>query len=126
MSKLFPGCEDCICRSCLWYNSGRCPHGSCYDDYRAAFEPYNWKHGGTRTAWSLCNEPGEQEHWCRGGTFYPAEGCADFVKYNGSTVKECLKANITEYQDGFQRCSLVENYGCQKCYEEFLRRYKND
>ncbi len=57
--------------------------------------------------------------------FFPLESCEEFVEYKGVKVRECLKANIMEYQDGTSACSLGDNYGCEKCMEEFKERLKN-
>lgn len=113
------GCADCICRKCLKYVSGRCPHGGCYDNFRAASMPYDKAHPNDppRKGWSNWKE--DQAYWCRGGIFYPTSECKEFVRYEGSKVQSCLKANVTIYQDGFIGCSLIENFGCEKCYEEF-------
>lgn len=122
--KIFPGCDDCICRNCLYWWSSRCPHGKCYDDKRAIDNPYNAVHPDEppRTAWSDWARPGEQEHWCRGGLFYPVSYCKDFVKYKECKIKECLKCNVAVYQDGYIDCSLIEHHGCEACYEEFERK----
>ena len=122
MSKFFRDCSDCVCYRCLYYWSLRCPHdGACYDDYRAEHDPYPVHHPGKppRTQWSEWSEPGEQEHWCRGGTLYPADECDHYVGYKGQEIKECLKANVAVFQDGYISCSLLDTYGCERCYEEF-------
>lgn len=77
-----------------------------------------------RKQWSRWDEPGEQQHWCRGGAFFPAESgdCEHYVHYEGQTIKECLKANIAVFQDGYIDCSLLENFGCERCYEEFKEK----
>lgn len=31
----FPHCGSCVCQKCLYWWSGRCPEGECYDDKRA-------------------------------------------------------------------------------------------
>ncbi len=118
------GCTGCICEKCLYRWSFRCPHGNCYDDYRAKTDPYNKTHPekSPRTGWSNWNKPGEQEHWCRGGANYPVSYCPSFVKYKGVQVKECLKAVVSVFQDGYIDCRLVESYGCEKCYQEFEER----
>ena len=46
------------------------------------------------------------------------------VKYKGQQVKECLKENVSVFQDGYIRCGLVENLGCEKCYKEFEEKMK--
>lgn len=73
----FPHCGSCVCQKCLYWWSGRCPEGECYDDKRAKEEPYNkaFPERSPRTQWSNWNLPGEQAHWCRGGTFYPVSYC---------------------------------------------------
>ena len=55
-------CGQCVCRSCLYWESGRCPFGGCYDDHRAAIVPYDKAHPdrAQRTAWSNWDKPGEQ------------------------------------------------------------------
>lgn len=85
----FPHCGSCVCQKCLYWWSGRCPEGECYDDKRAKEEPYNkaFPERSPRTQWSNWNLPGEQAHWCRGGTFYPVSYCEHFVKYQGICVK---------------------------------------
>ncbi|RHS11226.1 hypothetical protein DWV84_24095 [Blautia sp. AF13-16] len=116
-------CGQCICRNCLYWWSGRCLYDDCYDDYRAKVEPYDKAHPGKppRKWWSDWNKPGEQAHWCRGGTFYPVSYCQRFVKYKGCQVKECLKCNVAVYQDGYIACSLVDTMGCTECYKEFCK-----
>lgn len=118
----FKHCGQCVCRSCLYWRSGRCPYGGCYDNHRAEIDPYDKAHPDKRprTAWSDWNKPGEQAHWCRGGTFYPVSYCQQFVKYKGCQVKECLKCNVAVYQDGYIACSLVDTLGCTECYKEFM------
>lgn len=61
-----------------------------------------------------CNSQG-----CSGGLFHPVQECEKYVPYIGQTVKECLKAQISVFQDGYIGCSLIENLGCEKCYKEF-------
>lgn len=76
----FPHCGSCVCQKCLYWWSGRCPEGECYDNKRAKEEPYNkaFPERSPRTQWSNWNLPGEQAHWCRGGTFYPVSYCEHF------------------------------------------------
>lgn len=120
----FPSCGSCVCRSCLYWWSHRCPYGGCYDDLRAKENPYNIAHPDKppRTAWSNWNKPGEQAHWCRGGVFYPAHYCERFVKYMGSRIEKCLRCNVQVFQDGYMDCCLVETVGCENCYKEFSQR----
>ena len=75
-----------------------------------------------RKWWSDWNKPGEQAHWCRGGTFYLTYTCKHFVKYKGQQVKTCLKYNVSVFQDGYIECGLVDTLGCEKCYEEFEKK----
>lgn len=112
------GCE-CICRDCLMWWSSRCPYGGCYDDHRAEVNPYDKAHPNKppRTAWS--NWKDEQAFWCRGGVFYPAIYCEHYVKYNGSIIKHCLRANVQIFQDGFMRCGVGEHVDCETCYKQF-------
>lgn len=121
---VFKLCSQCVCNNCLYFRSGRCPYDGCYDDHRAEVEPYDKAHPDKppRDGWSNWDKPGEQAHWCRGGRFYPVHYCPEFVKYDEGkhVVKECLKAIVSVYQDGYMQCSLVDTVGCQRCYEEFL------
>lgn len=123
----FGGCGRCICRNCLYWWSGRCPYGGCWDNHRAETDPYDKAHPGKppRTAWSDWNKQGEQAHWCRGGVAYPVYHCPKFVKYQGQQVKECLNAMVSVYQDGYILCSLVETLGCEACYREFEARMED-
>ena len=116
------GCRDCLCRTCLYWWSGRCPHGECYDDLRAERNPYDAAHPGEppRTTWS--NWRGDQAHWCRGGTCYPQHLCSDYVEYQGSTVRSCLLNNVQLFQDGYIGCGLVETIGCEECYRRFAEK----
>ena len=113
-------CSQCACYDCLYWWSFRCPYGECFDDRRAIVDPYTSYHP-IRKTWSHWDAPGEQEHWCRAGSFYPISNteCSHYVHYEGQTVKTCLKANVSVFQDGYIDCSLVSNWGCRKCYEEF-------
>ncbi len=118
---IFPACDNCVCSKCLLGQSGRCPYGGCYDDLRARVNPYDKAHPGQppRQLWSNWNKPGEQAHWCRGGAFYPVRHCEKFIKYTGCQVKDCIKAVVAVYQDGYISCSLVDSIGCEVCYKEF-------
>lgn len=110
-------CGQCVCKKCLRWWSGRCPYGSCFDDERARTDPYDKAHPDrlSRTAWSNWNKPGEQAHWCRGGSFYPIRYCRSFVRYEGSVIEECMDCNIQVFQDGYIICSLKEVIGCEAC-----------
>ena len=125
--KIFPSCSDCVCRNCLFWWSSRCPYGNCFDDHRAKENPYDAAHPDEppRTAWSDWKKPGEQAHWCRGAAFYPVGYCEHFVKYQGLQVQDCLKAVVSVFQDGYISCSMLECYGCERCYKEFEEK-QND
>ena len=114
------GCGNCICQSCLYYSSGRpCPKGGmCFDDWRAKCNPYPY---GPRGHWTERDQPGEQEHWCRGGAFYTVCCCDEYTPYDDSKTRyiPCLGAAICEFQDGYKWCPLLEPVGCEYCYQQF-------
>lgn len=116
----FPSCSSCACGSCLYWWSSRCPYGECYDDKRAKTEPYDrtYPEKTPRKQWSDWDKPGEQAHWCRGGTFYPMHYCERFVKYQGCTVEECVDCNIQVFQDGYIICPTKSNIGCDACVDQ--------
>lgn len=118
--KIFMHCADCVCKKCLYWWSGRCPYGSCYDDRRAREQPYNEAHPdrAPRITWSDWNKSGEQAHWCRGGSFYPTRYCEKFIKYSESVIEECINCNIQVFQDGYVSCSLKETIGCEVCMRQ--------
>lgn len=120
----FKLCSQCVCDACLYRASERCPHGKCYDDYRAETDPYDAAHPDKplRTGWSNWDKPGEQEHWCRGGIFYPISYCPHFVMYQGQQVEDCLDAVVSVFQDGYISCNLVDSVGCTECYRRFEER----
>lgn len=122
------GCFGCCCKNCLYWWSQRCPYGKCFDDLRAQQDPYDQAHPDQppRKWWSNWDKPGEQAHWCRGGTFYPTYTCNHFVKYKGQQVKTCLKCNVSVFQDGYIDCSLVDALGCEKCYAEFYEKMEGE
>lgn len=116
------GCGTCLCWHCLYWQSMRCPYGSCWDDYRAKTNPYDKAHPdkSPRTQWS--NWKTEQAYWCRGGVTFPVHYCEKFVRYQGQKVQDCLEAVVCVFQDGYIRCSLVDSTGCEECYRLFLER----
>lgn len=116
-TKVIHHCGQCICENCLYWWSGRCSYGRCFDDYRAKIDPYDKAHPdkSPRTTWSNWNKPGEQAHWCRGGMVYPTSYCENFVKYEGQKVEDCVDAPIQIFQDGYVICSLKETIGCDEC-----------
>lgn len=120
---IWGGCSQCICKKCLYWFSGRCPNGGCFDDKRATDDPYDKAHPDKppRTAWSDWNKPGEQAHWCRGGIFYPVYQCSHFKKYMGIKFEPCIRCDISVYQDGYRDCPLVDNVGCEACYESMMK-----
>ena len=109
----FPHCGSCVCPKCLYWWSGRCPEGECYDDKRAKEDPYDkaFPQRSPRTQWSNWNLPGEQAHWCRGGNFYPVSYCERFVKYQGSEIEDCIRAPVQYFQDGYLKCTLKDRFG---------------
>ena len=114
------GCGACVCKGCMRQWQGRCPYGRCFDDVRAKNMPYDKAHPGViRKQWSEWNKPGEQEHWCRGGAFYPTTMCDNYVKYQKPVVKECLEALVTVWPDGYIDCSLVSTIGCESCMKRW-------
>ena len=121
--KYKPGwCSECVCDTCLYWWSMRCPLGGrCFDDYRAKVEPFP---GPVRKMWTDWDKPGEQAHWCRGGTCYPVKACEHYVAYerDKTYVKTCLDANVTVFQDGHMWCSIVDTVGCEECYRRFEER----
>lgn len=113
--KVFGGCGECICDKCLYWWSSRCPYGKCYDSKRAKENPYDKAHPDKppRTAWSDWKT--QQAYWCRGGIFYLVSYCEHFVKYQGSTVEDCVAAPVQTFQDGHISCSLKDTIGCEEC-----------
>lgn len=126
--KMAMGCEECYCKNCLFWWSSRCPYGDCWDDHRAKAKPFCklFPDQTPRTLWSNWKKPGEQEHWCRGGTFYPERKCEHYVKYEGQTVEWCVRANISIFQDGYIMCTLKESIGCDACIAESEGRKINE
>lgn len=118
--KTSMSCEGCICNTCLYLWSGRCRYGSCFDDHRAKTDPFDKAHPerNPRTQWSNWDKPGEQAHWCRGGTLYPAKHCEKYVEYEGSTIEECLLAQIQVFQDGHIKCAMMDAIGCEACIKQ--------
>ncbi|MDB8771821.1 MULTISPECIES: hypothetical protein [unclassified Ruminococcus] len=110
-------CRDCYCKTCLRWWSDRCVYGKCWDDFRAKENPYNkiFPDKPPRTGWSNWNKPGEQDHWCRGGAFYPERKCEHYVEYTGCTIEDCIAAPIQLFQDGFLICTLKDSIGCEAC-----------
>ena len=115
-------CSKCICNNCFHRQRKNCPYGLCYDDKRAVEQPYQINFVNDYRNWSDINKPMERNHWCRNGIFYPVNKCSEFVMFKGVIVKECLKANVCIYQDGYISCSLIEGYGCENCYKEFMKK----
>lgn len=118
-------CTDCLCRYCLRFWQGRCPHGECYDDYRAKTDPYT-AHKPERHTWTDSQKPGEQAHWCRGGALYPITECEQYIEYEGSHIEECVKANIQVFQDGLRTCSMMVNGSCEMCLRELEKRKRGE
>jgi hypothetical protein len=59
---------------------------------------------------------------CRGGIFRRTYKCEKYVRYENQQVKECLNAMTCVFQDGYILCSLIENFGCESCYKEFIKK----
>ena len=115
------GCGSCICKNCLMWWSARCPYGGCYDNHRAAVNPYDKANPGKppRTGWSDWRT--DQAFWCRGGIFRPAVWCGHYVEYSGSSaVKSCLGQNVQIFQDGYILCGIIDSVGCAECYRRFI------
>lgn len=117
------GCRDCVCKDCMRWWQSKCPYGGCWDDHRAEIVPYDAAHGGKiRKWWSDWAKPGEQAHWCRGGSFYPAYMCEHFVPYERPLIRECLNAPVTIWKDGTLDCALVSVLGCEECMRQWEER----
>ena len=113
-------CSECICYRCMYWWSGRYPNGGCFDDLRAKEDPYIKAHDGEiRSGWSRWKDPGEQDHWCRGGSFYSVNECSSFVEYEGQHVHGCFGCNVSVFQDGHIDCSLVNMIGCTECMKTY-------
>ena len=119
------GCGPCVCKKCLLWWSGRCPRGGCWDEWRAAHEPWP---GPVRRQWTDWDRPGEQAHWCRGGACYAARACPDYIEYEAdkTIVQDCLEGAVVKYQDGYIQCSMIEVMGCEECYRRFEERIEGD
>ena len=123
IEKYGEGCKDC-CNRCLNWWTRKCPYGNCFDSWRSMHFPRIKITGEKREGWSHCDEPGEQDHWCRGGILKSVDVskvCDSFVKYEPDKThcETCLFANVTVFQDGYIQCSLVDSIGCEKCMEIF-------
>lgn len=120
------GCSKCLCRTCLLNWSSRCIWDGCFDNIRALYKPYDKAHPDKppRTGWTRWSEPGEQAHWCRGGSFYSTLICPFYITYDESKTvcKSCLEGLIVVYQDGYIKCSLIDLWGCTDCYRRFEER----
>ena len=121
-------CTKCICRTCLLWWSGRCPHGGCYDDLRAKEKPWDKTHPNNPPRQSWGNWKEEQAFWCRGGVFYTTSTCEHYEKLieEGTNVRGCLGCNITQFQDGHINCSLIDTMGCEECYRRFAEKEKEE
>lgn len=53
---------------------------------------------------------------------YPAYYCKSFTKYEGTTIEECIRAVIEVFQDGYIRCSIKDQIGCEACIDEDSHR----
>ena len=111
----------------MWW-SGRCPFGGCYDDKRATELPWDKAHPNEppRKAWT--DWKNDQKHWCRGGASYATEHCEHYIQYQekDTTVRTCLGCNITQFQDGYISCSLIEHVGCEECCKKYNNSLDNE
>lgn len=57
-----------------------------------------------------------ESHRCRNNQTCP-DGMK-FIRYTGSTVKQCILATIEVFQDGYIHCPVLDCYGCEKCMKE--------
>ena len=114
--------------TCLLWWSHRCVYGKCWDDFRAKANPYNkaFQDKPPRTGWSNWNKLGEQEHWCRGGAFYPERKCEHYVEYTGCTIEDCIAAPIQLFPDGYVICTLKDSIGCEACIARSEGKKIND
>ena len=125
------GGKDACCYGCLYWWSGRCPYGGCYDDLRARIYPREKTTGEHWSGWSNCEKPGEQDHWGRGGICHPANVetvCPSYVKYEEEKhmIRRCLYAAVSVFQDGYIDCSLVESMGCEECCRRFEQEQEDE
>ncbi len=37
-------------------------------------------------------------------------------------MKDCLRANVQIFQDGYMKCGLGEFVDCETCYKQFMER----
>lgn len=114
------GCGDCMCRCCLHWWKGDCPHGECFDDYFCTVYPYRGEHA----FFSLINEGNQKEHWCRAGESWQhrEEECQHYVIYEGQIIRSCIGANVRVFQDGAIVCSIIDSVGCAECYKRLEER----
>lgn len=126
MSKAIPSCTDCVCFTCAHYRYyvGDCPYGDCIDDKRARDDPYPY---GRRTGWSECDRPGEQEHWCRNGMFYPLTECGHYRRHEGKgSVKWCFGQNVTQYKEGVSCWTIRSGGSCEDCVKRWEAQHEAD
>lgn len=113
------GCGDCICQKCCRKDSGSCPYGECYDDYRSLMNPRTDRLGAAAERHGRPYYDEVKHRWCIFGVFFPAEQCAEFIPKDGTYITQCLTTLVTHYPDGVQFCPIVNSVGCQFCYERF-------
>ena len=58
-----------------------------------------------------------ESHRCRNEKTCP-EGL-HYEEYTGSTVRQCLRATVESFQDGYIHCPILDCVGCEKCMEDF-------
>jgi len=59
----------------------------------------------------------DQSGRCRNQRKCP-EGMS-YIKYTGSSVRQCLEATTEIFQDGYIHCPILNYLGCEKCMERF-------
>lgn len=76
--------------------------------------------------WWSSRCPCADEGNCRHGRYYTIGYCERWVKYEGSQVKDCLRAVVQIYQDGYINCSLLDCVGCETCMKEWeeIQQYR--
>jgi hypothetical protein len=62
-----------------------------------------------------------ESHRCR-NQWIGDRPCPDglqYEEYTGSTVKQCLRATVEIFQDGYIHCPIIDEIGCEQCMERF-------
>jgi hypothetical protein len=128
-----------ICGNCGYYEAGEYSHGICTNEqitphpkgviidgektYIDSKECFSGAHACGKFVKK--EEPKKncyhclyhESHRCRNQNSCP-EGMK-YIKYTGSSVKQCLCATTEVYQDGYIHCPILESIGCKECMEKF-------